>query len=83
MEEVKEPMIKFNLMKNRLSTDEEKVTKKPIRFKKGPEAHVVMEWNRANMSAFDRGRKPRQGNRYCLKCIRMDGKHAYFSWERL
>jgi len=58
------------------------VMDRPIRVGKGPKSVYVFEFNRSTREVFDKGNHPRQGRRYCLKCIRYDGKKGFFVWER-
>ena len=55
---------------------------KALKVGTGPDAYIVLEWNRQTRTFFDRGNKPREGARYCLKCKRFNGKLAYFAIER-
>jgi len=58
---------------------EQEVRKKAIKATSGsPLCYEVIEWNRSTRNMFYRGQKPKQGRRYCLQCMRFDGKRAYF-----
>ena len=60
----------------------EDILDRPIIIGKGPKAAMVINWNRGTRQIFDKGNPPRQGRRYCLKCIRYDGKKGFFVWEK-
>lgn len=80
MDEKKFPLNMINTITPALEQD---VLKKPIKVGQGPEAFLVVEWNRNMSKIFDKGNPPRQGRRYCLKCIRYDGRKGYFGLERI
>jgi hypothetical protein len=61
----------------------EELLGKIVRVGHGPKANFVLEWNRQTMGLFDRGNKPKIGNKYCFKCVRFDGKHGYFVLEHI
>ena len=72
----------MNLMGSNEIEIKEDIIDRPVRVGKGPKAAMVLEYNRGTREIFDNGNHPRQGRRYCLKCIRYDGKRGYFCWER-
>lgn len=61
----------------------DKVITKVIKEAKGPPALMVIEWNRQTRELFRKGHVPKQGRRYCWKCIRHDGKRMYFILDDL
>ena len=60
----------------------EDVIDRPIKDGRGPPCFWKLEFNRQTRQLFDGGKKPRQGNCYVWKCIRFDGKRAYFVLAR-
>lgn len=62
---------------------EEDIIDRPVVVGKGPKAYTIMEWNRQTREMFDKGKIPKQGRRFCLKCVRFDGKRAYFKLSEI
>jgi len=56
---------------------------RPINDNKGPPSIMVITWNHSMQQVFDKGRKPKAGRRYALKCERFDGLRAYFTLEQI
>ena len=50
---------------------------------RGPDCMFILEWNSSTSKSFDRGRAPKQGRKYILKCLRYDGKRGYFGLEQI
>ena len=49
----------------------------------GADACFIMEWNSKTRPVFDRGNKPKLGNKYVLKCVGFNGSECRFVIEHI
>jgi len=60
---------------------EQEIVDKAEKDGKGPLSYMILDWNRSTQQMFRKGKKPRQGARFVLRCSRSDGKRMYFELE--
>ncbi len=44
-------------------------------------SYRIIEYNNRTKWMFKQNKAPRQGQRYCMRCVRFNGKTAYFILE--
>jgi len=84
LEDIVKPIKKMEIKQEVIDKPVEEAVSKPEKgVMGGPDAYFIVEWNRQTMKMFNKYRKPKQGRRYCLKCVRNDGRRIYFVLDQL
>ena len=54
-----------------------------VKARTGEPSCFIMQWNSSTRQTFDRGNKPKLGNKYVLKCVGFNGVEARFVIEHI